>query len=75
MSGSASNSEDLPAPFGGCGGGGKPMWLPMLVGGLFATLAVSGSALIGLWYRKRTAAAAGPAGTGEAMDVREPRAV
>ena len=43
------------------------MWLPMLVGGLFATLAVSGSALISLWYRKRAAAA----GAAEPIEMRD----
>src|SRR3954468_6073632 len=72
MSGSASNSQNLPSPFGGGGrGGSKPMWLPMLVGGLFATLAVSGSALIGLWYRKRAGATA--AEPGDVRDAPVPR--
>jgi len=73
MSGSASNSQNLPSPFGGGGGGGKPMWLPMLVGGLFATLAVSGSALVGLWYRKRAAAAADE--SSDLRDLPAPRGV
>src|SRR4051812_20524501 len=50
-SSSASNPHDLPAPLGG--NRESPTWLPMIVGGLFATLAISGSALINAWHRRR----------------------
>src|SRR4051794_5215572 len=61
MSGSsASNSNELPAPLGGSGGGGieRKTWLPVLIGGLFATLAITGSALLGKFYRRRASAGA-----------------
>jgi hypothetical protein len=35
-------------------------WLPMLVGGLVATLAISGSMLFGKWHRQRSEAAPAP---------------